>query len=96
VAWLPELARFLHHCKQVPDFSTRAGADRDRRRYGVPRETKFQRCTRPIMEALKMSYREYADHIENQAASIPVEDAFHVAPTDHWELSDFDDILPSV
>ncbi len=40
-----------------------------------------------------MSYSEYAKYIEEQAASIRVEDAYHVAPVEQWELADFEDIL---
>ena len=40
-----------------------------------------------------MSYSEFAEHTETQPTSILVEETFHVAPTEHWELSDFEDIL---
>lgn len=40
-----------------------------------------------------MNYREYADHIDADAASVNVEEDFYVAPTEHWELADFEDIV---
>lgn len=40
-----------------------------------------------------MSYSEYSQHVEQQTTPVCVEDAFYVAPTEHWELSDFDDIV---
>lgn len=43
-----------------------------------------------------MSYSEYAEHIDEHPTSIHVEDAFYAAPTEQWELSDFEDILQSV
>ena len=43
-----------------------------------------------------MSYSEYAERIEEQSTSIIVDDAFYVAPTEQWELTDFEDILQSV
>jgi len=43
-----------------------------------------------------MSYSDYAQHIEEQSTSIQVEDAFYMAPTEQWELADFEDILESV
>ena len=40
-----------------------------------------------------MSYSEYASCIEEKKDAGRVEDAYYLAPIEHWELSDFDDIL---
>ena len=40
-----------------------------------------------------MSYSEYANQVEERQATTQVDDAFHVAEIEHWELADFEDIL---
>lgn len=40
-----------------------------------------------------MSYGEYTACLAKQSESTVVEDAFHVAPIEQWELTDFADIL---
>lgn len=42
-----------------------------------------------------MSYSEYAAHIDHKMESSRIDDAYHVAPIEPWELADFEDILPA-
>lgn len=43
-----------------------------------------------------MSFSDYQERIEEPAAAVIIDEAFYVAPTEQWELSDFEDLIPAV